>query len=750
MSKIVDLKNIVIIKNLLPIPRKDIYKDFWNSDVMNEIRAAALTGKPQRIFRRGLRIYRILDRLSFGHEEVRLNGDEVPKSSVSSEIAGIDVAAPIYLADMSFGALAGIPNVIEAELADELGLISGTGEGGLHPEVAKHKRIFVQWASARFGVDINTLMSGMGIVIKIGQGAKPGIGGHLPGNKVTSVISMVRRIPVGVDALSPAPHHDIYSIEDLKQRIEALKEATGKPVLVKIAATNYVPYIASGIARMGADGIIIDGHGAGTGATPLVVRDNIGIPIELAIASVDQALRREGIRDRVTLIASGRVSNADDAAKLIALGADAVSLGTALLISMGCIMARTCHRGNCPAGITSRLVEGTKIVDYDLAKKGARNFLNSFIKELGLILDYLGIDDVRKLVGRRDLLRGSCITGELARVLGVKENDEGCEDVKLVINDGQLWNPDYSIYANQLSLRGSSVIVSMGSTGPPEVDLPRKLIDWVRFDGAQVTKPAIDPYRENIDTSIKLMRGRLKLSVPIILRPTRLFNNGEMIEILKLIANVLMVAMDMSSFDNVGSNKHLSRVLWNRPIEGLGALVVDYGKVEGRFNDLSLPIYIRVGTNVDIHDLVNFVSANLDLIHGVIIDEELGVHEYPEAFLVGLDRELRRIGIRYDVDILIHMRSVRSSGDVVKLIALGANAVEVSSLMEKSLHGYANTEEFTERALKFILALRKEVALMLGAAGIYSITSVIGNRELLRALDPRVKKLLLVKVAGEL
>jgi len=748
MSKIIDIKNMITIRNLLPIPEKNIHRDFWSGDVLNEIRTASLTGRPQRIFRNSKRIYRILDRLSFGHEEIKLKGDECPTSSVNSEIAGIEVAAPIYLADMSFGALSGIPNVVEAELADELGLLSGTGEGGLHPEVARHRRIFVQWASARFGVDITTLMSGMGIVIKIGQGAKPGIGGHLPGNKVTSVISMVRRIPVGIDALSPAPHHDIYSIEDLKQRIEALKEATGKPVLVKVAATNYIPYIASGIARMGADGIIIDGHGAGTGATPLVVRDNIGIPIELAIASVDQILRREGIRDRVTLIAAGRVSNADDAAKLIALGADAVSLGTALLISMGCVMARTCHRGNCPAGITSRLVDGTKVVDYELAKNGARNFLNSFIRELGLILDHLGINDVKKLVGRRDLLRGRCITEELASILGIK-SDEECEGVDLVVNDNQLWSPDYSIYANQLSLKGGSVIVSMGSTGPPEVELPRKLIDWVRFDGAQVTKPAIDPYRENINVSIELMRGGLKLSMPIILRPTVLFNNGEIIEILKLITNVLMVAMDMSNFDNVGSNRHLSRVLWNRPIEGLGALIVDYGKVEGRFNDLSLPIYIRVGTNVDIHDLIDFVSANLDLIHGVIIDEELGVHEYPEVFLVGLDRELRRIGIRYDIDILIHMRNVRSSGDVVKLIALGANAVEVSSLMERSLHGYANTEEFIEKVLKFLLALRKEVALMLGAAGIYSITSVIGNRELLRALDPRVKKLLLVKVAGE-
>jgi glutamate synthase domain-containing protein 2 len=166
-------------------------------------------------------------------------------------------------------------------------------------------------------------------VIKIGQGAKPGIGGHLPGVKVTKPISETRRIPVGLDAISPAPHHDIYSIEDLGQRIAALKEATGKPVFVKVGVTNYIAYIAAGVARMGADGIIMDGQGAGTGAAPAVVRDNIGLPIEIAVPVVDQALRREGLRDGFTVVAAGRVSSAEDTAKLIALGADVVSLGTA-------------------------------------------------------------------------------------------------------------------------------------------------------------------------------------------------------------------------------------------------------------------------------------------------------------------------------------------------------------------------------------------------------------------------------------
>ncbi len=267
MNYIINIRPRQVISDFIRLMSKGPTSDYWYSDVIEEIREMAKHGRPIRIFRRGVRKYRILDNISFGINETRLTGNERGgKASLASSIGGIEVSAPIYLADMSFGALAGVPNVVEAELADELMLISGTGEGGLHPEVARHKRIFVQWASARFGVDINTLMTGMGVVIKIGQGAKPGIGGHLPASKVTQVISQVRRIPIGIDALSPAPpHHDIYSIEDLKQRIDALKEATGKPVFVKVAATNYIPYIAAGIARMGADGIIIDGHGAGTG-----------------------------------------------------------------------------------------------------------------------------------------------------------------------------------------------------------------------------------------------------------------------------------------------------------------------------------------------------------------------------------------------------------------------------------------------------------------------------------------------------
>ncbi|MCS7127614.1 MAG: glutamate synthase-related protein, partial [Thaumarchaeota archaeon] len=161
----------------------------------------------------------MLDRLRFKAEldnpspPVRKPSDIDTSTTMAYD--AIEMASPIYLGDMSFGALSGVPNVALARAADLTEIVTGTGEGGLHPEVRKCKRITVQWASARFGVDIDVLNTGLGIVIKIGQGAKPGIGGHLPGVKVTKPISETRRIPVGLDAISPAPHHDIYSIEDL-------------------------------------------------------------------------------------------------------------------------------------------------------------------------------------------------------------------------------------------------------------------------------------------------------------------------------------------------------------------------------------------------------------------------------------------------------------------------------------------------------------------------------------------------------
>ncbi|MDW7675843.1 MAG: glutamate synthase-related protein, partial [Bacillota bacterium] len=236
----------------------------------------------------------------------------------------LEIDLPVMFSAMSFGSIS--LNTIKslAKAAQQEGTFYNTGEGGLHKDLYQYgSNTIVQVASGRFGVHPDYLNASAAIEIKIGQGAKPGIGGHLPGEKVGVQVSQTRMIPEGSDAISPAPHHDIYSIEDLRQLIYSLKEATRyeKPILVKIAAVHNVAAIASGIARAGADAIVIDGFRGGTGAAPLRTRDSVGIPIELALAAVDDRLRAESIRGQVSIIVAGSVRNSSDVVKAIALGA---------------------------------------------------------------------------------------------------------------------------------------------------------------------------------------------------------------------------------------------------------------------------------------------------------------------------------------------------------------------------------------------------------------------------------------------
>ena len=201
----------------------------------------------------------------------------------------LKLEVPIMFSAMSYGSISYNAHESLARAAEKLGTYYNTGEGGLHQDFYKYgEHTIVQVASGRFGVNHDYLNAGAAIEIKMGQGAKPGIGGHLPGRKIVADIAKTRMIPEGSDAISPAPHHDIYSIEDLRQLVFSLKEASRytKPVIVKIAAVHNVAAIASGIARSGADIIAIDGFRGGTGAAPTRIRDNVGIPIELALAAV--------------------------------------------------------------------------------------------------------------------------------------------------------------------------------------------------------------------------------------------------------------------------------------------------------------------------------------------------------------------------------------------------------------------------------------------------------------------------------
>lgn len=335
----------------------------------------------------------------------------------------LKLSVPVMFSAMSYGSISYNAHESLARAAEELGTYYNTGEGGLHKDFYKYgKNTIVQVASGRFGVHKEYLEAAAAIEIKMGQGAKPGIGGHLPGAKITEDVSETRMIPKGIDAISPAPHHDIYSIEDLKQLVDSLKEATEykKPVIVKIAAVHNAAAIASGIARSGADVIAIDGYRGGTGAAPTRIRDNVGIPIEMALAQIDSRLREEGIRDNVSLVVGGSVRSSADVVKAIALGADACYVGTAALLALGCHLCRSCHTGKCNWGIATQRPDLVKRLNPDLGYKRLVNLVTAWKHEIEEMMGGMGINSLEALKGNRLMLRGIGLTDTELRLLGVR------------------------------------------------------------------------------------------------------------------------------------------------------------------------------------------------------------------------------------------------------------------------------------------------------------------------------------------
>lgn len=360
-------------------------------------------------------------RVFLGKKPSRL--ERSPDGSLNCELSPqLELSMPVMFSAMSYGSISYNAHASLARAAKELGIYYNTGEGGLHEDFyAYGPNTIVQVASGRFGVHEDYLNAGAAIEIKMGQGAKPGIGGHLPGAKVGADISRTRMIPEGSDAISPAPHHDIYSIEDLRQLVFSLKQATHhkKPVIVKVAAVHNIAAIASGIARSGADIISIDGFRGGTGAAPTRIRDSVGIPIELALAAVDQRLRDEGIRSNVSLVVGGSIRSSADVVKAVALGADAVYIATAALLALGCHLCRTCQTGKCNWGIATQRPELVKRLNPDIGSRRLVNLLTAWNHEIKELMGGMGINSIEALRGNRLMLRGIGLTEKELEILGI-------------------------------------------------------------------------------------------------------------------------------------------------------------------------------------------------------------------------------------------------------------------------------------------------------------------------------------------
>ena len=394
------------------------YPVYWDKLLLN---ASQVTNPPIDPLREPMETKTFL-----GKKPTRVRRDEQGRI-VPGLPPQLELSTPILFSAMSYGSISYNAHQSLARAASELGIYYNTGEGGLHRDFYQYgANTIVQVASGRFGVHKDYLNAGAAIEIKMGQGAKPGIGGHLPGAKITGDVSRTRMIPEGTDAISPAPHHDIYSIEDLRQLVYSLKEATNyqKPVIVKIAAVHNVAAIASGIARSGADVIAIDGFRGGTGAAPTRIRDNVGIPIELALAAVDQRLREEGIRNEVSLLVGGSIRSSADLLKAILLGADGAYIGTAALLALGCHLCRSCHSGRCNWGIATQRPDLVKRLNPEVGAKRLVNLVTAWTHELKEMMGGMGINSIEAARGNRLMLRGVGLTDAELRVLGVKHAGE--------------------------------------------------------------------------------------------------------------------------------------------------------------------------------------------------------------------------------------------------------------------------------------------------------------------------------------
>lgn len=390
------------------------YPVYWDKILLN---ASQVTNPPIDPLREPMETKVFLGKKP---KNVSFNEDGSVKTETTPTL---ELSTPIMFSAMSYGSISRNAHESLARAATELGIFYNTGEGGLHKDFYQYgPNTIVQVASGRFGVFKDYLETGAAIEIKMGQGAKPGIGGHLPGAKILEDVSRTRMIPMGTDAISPAPHHDIYSIEDLRQLVLSLKEATEykKPVIVKIAAVHNVAAIASGIARSGADIIAIDGYRGGTGAAPTRIRDNVGIPIELALASVDQRLRDEGIRNEVSVVVAGSIRSSSDIVKAIALGADACYIGTAALLALGCHLCRSCQTGKCNWGIATQRPDLVKRLNPNIGYQRLVNLVHAWDHEIKEMMGGMGINSVEALRGNRLMLRGIGLNEKELEILGIQ------------------------------------------------------------------------------------------------------------------------------------------------------------------------------------------------------------------------------------------------------------------------------------------------------------------------------------------
>jgi glutamate synthase domain-containing protein 2 len=386
----------------------------WTADLLLATYAEATSGNPPI----GLE-YRVgrsgggFDRLDFKFLEsgsyYEPNGDYNLSVDLNHRRYGpkIRILIPVYGGGMSFGSVSLNFMLARAIAAKHLGTFTCTGEGGYPPELMPYKDyIITQIATGMFGVREDTIQAAKIVEFKYAQGAKPGLGGHLLADKVTSEVANMRESTPFSSLYSPFPFHSVYSVEDHKKHVDWIRATNPNClVAVKISTPVDVDMVAIGSYYAGANIIHIDGGYGGTGAAPEIAKKNIAMPIEYAIPKVHRYLVSEGVRDEITLIASGGIRTAYDVAKAVALGADGCVIGTAEAAAVGCTHCGNCERGRgCQVGITTTDPELSLLIDPEWGARRIVNMYHSWSKQWRIILGNLGLRSIDELRGRTDLL----------------------------------------------------------------------------------------------------------------------------------------------------------------------------------------------------------------------------------------------------------------------------------------------------------------------------------------------------------
>ena len=330
--------------------------------------------------------------------ELNRTGDERPL---------VTLPVPFYLGGMSFGSVSINAILSRVRAATAWNTFCCTGEGGFPDDLIPYQdHIITQVATGLFGVREETIQRVRIVEFKYAQGAKPGLGGHLLGDKVTPDVARMREAVVGTSLFSPFPFHSVYSVEDHKKHIDWIKEINPKTLVsVKVSTPSDVDMVAVGSYFAGAHILQLDGSYGGTGAAPDIAKKNIAMPLEYAVPKVHKFLRDEGIRDNLTLIASGGIRTAYDVAKIIALGANGVCLGTNDMVAMECLRCHNCESGRgCARGIATTDTELTKLMTQDWGTQRIINVYTAWMKQLTEILQRLGMTSISELVGRWDVL----------------------------------------------------------------------------------------------------------------------------------------------------------------------------------------------------------------------------------------------------------------------------------------------------------------------------------------------------------